>query len=109
MLSNQTKSEAETTEKKRTACLLGREFKGESVSLHVVQDEERQIIVTGQVFGIEYRKLKSGRQLLTFMMSDKSDSISAKVFLEEGQESLDLKEGEWVKVRGSVQYDRRMD
>ncbi len=104
LLSSQTKHGAKS-EKKRVTCLLGKEFKGEPVSLHEVQDEERQIIVWGQVFGIEYRKLKSGRLLLTFMISDKSDSISAKVFLEEGQRSLDLNVGEWVKVRGSVQYD----
>ncbi len=105
ILSSRTKQGAES-EKKRVTCLLGKEFNGEAVPLHEVQDEERQIIVLGQVFEFEYRKLKSGRQLLTFMISDKSDSISAKVFLEEGQQSIDLKSGEWVKVRGSVQYDR---
>ena len=104
LLSSQTKHGTEA-EKKRVSCLLGKEFKGEPVSLHDVQDEERQIIVLGQVFGIEYRKLKSGRVLLTFMITDKSDSISSKVFLEKEQQSLDLKDGEWVKVRGSVQYD----
>lgn len=93
------------SEKKRVSCLLGKEFKGESVSLHDVQDEERQIIVLGQVFGIEYRKLKSGRVLLTLMITDKSDSIAGKVFLEKEQQDLDLKDGEWVKVRGSVKYD----
>ena len=104
LLSSQTKHGAEP-EIKRVMCLLGKEFKGEPVSLREIQDEERQIIVVGQVFGIEYRKLKSGRLLLTFMISDKSDSISGKVFLEKEQQSLDLDEGEWVKVRGSVQYD----
>ncbi len=93
------------TEKKRVSCLLGKEFNGEPVSLHEVQDEERQIIVVGQVFGIEYRKLKSGRVLLTLMITDKTDSISGKVFLEKEQQDLDLKDGEWVKVRGSVKYD----
>ena len=105
LLSSQTKPGAEP-DKKRVSCLLGKEFKGEPVSLREVQDEERQIIVVGQVFGIEYRNLKSGRLLLTLMITDKSDSISGKVFLEKEQQSLDLKEGEWVKVRGSVQYDR---
>lgn len=105
LISSQTKHGAKS-EKKRVTCLLGKEFKGEPVSLREVQDEERQIIVLGQVFGIEYRELKSGRLLLTLMISDKSDSIAGKVFLEKEQQRLDLKEGEWVKVRGSVQYDR---
>ncbi len=101
----QTKCAAEP-KKSWNACLLGKEFKGEPVPLHDVQDEERQIIVWGQVFELEYRKLKSGRQLLTFMISDKTDSISAKVFLEEGQQSLEIDKGEWLKARGSVKYDR---
>ncbi|MGI6119036.1 MAG: PolC-type DNA polymerase III [Desulfosporosinus sp.] len=105
LISAQAKCVAEP-QKSRKSCLLGKEFEGEPVPLHEVQDEERQIIVAGQVFEIEYRKLNTGRQLLTFIMSDKSDSISAKVFLEEGQQNLDLKKGEWVKVRGSVKYDR---
>jgi len=105
ILSPQTKPGAES-EKKRVSGLLGKEFNGEPVSLHLVVDEERQIIVLGQVFGIEYRKLKSGRLLFTFMITDKSDSISCKIFLEKEQQELDLKDGEWVKIRGSVQYDR---
>lgn len=104
ILSSQTKHGNESV-KKRVTCLLGKEFSGEPISLHEVQDEERQIVVLGQVFGIDYRKLKSGRLLMTLMISDKSDSISGKVFLEKEQQSLDIKEGEWVKVRGSVQYD----
>lgn len=106
LLSCQSKPGAEPGKKPRAACILGKEFKGQSVSLREVQDEERQIIVVGQVFGSEYRTLKSGRKLLTLMMSDKTDSISAKVFLEEKQDNLDLKDGEWIKVRGSIQYDR---
>lgn len=106
IFSAQPKLSTEIVEKAKSACIHGREFKGDAVALRDVQDEERQIVVMGQVFSIEYRQLKSGRQLLTFAMTDKSDSLSAKVFLEEGQESLDFKEGEWVKVRGSVQYDR---
>jgi DNA polymerase III subunit alpha, Gram-positive type len=86
--------------------ILGKEFKGETVPLREIQDEERQVIVGGEAFGIEYRQLKTGRQLLTFSLTDKTDSISAKVFLEEGATTLDMKDGTWIKIRGPVQYDK---
>lgn len=105
LLALQAKQKAKV-EKSRALFLLGKEFSGEPTALREVQDEERQVIVAGQIYGLEYRTLKTGRQLLTFMISDKTDSISAKVFLEEGQERLNLQEGEWLKVRGSAQYDR---
>lgn len=100
--------EAEETEKgkPRKAIVLGKEFKDSPVSLKEIQDEERQTVVSGFVFGMEYRKLKSGRQLLLFNLTDKTDSLSAKVFLDEGMSSLDFNDGEWVKLRGSVQFDR---
>ncbi|WP_206810235.1 PolC-type DNA polymerase III [Paradesulfitobacterium ferrireducens] len=90
----------------KKTCILGREFKGEPVPLKEIQDEEKQVILKGEVFNIELRTLKSGRLLVTFELSDRTDSISAKVFLPEGQESLELSEGEWVMARGAVQYDR---
>ncbi|GAB6173792.1 PolC-type DNA polymerase III [Paradesulfitobacterium aromaticivorans] len=90
----------------KKTCILGREFKGEPVPLREIQDEERQVILKGEVFNIEYRTLKSGRQLVTFELSDRTDSISGKIFLPEGQTSLELSDGEWVMARGPVQYDR---
>lgn len=106
MMTQSKEKAKEKSEPPQTDLIRGREFNGEVVPLREVQDEERQIIVAGEVFGVEYRKLKSGRQLLTFSMTDKTDSISAKVFLDEGEESLNLKEGKWIKVRGPVQYDK---
>lgn len=88
-----------------SSVILGREFQGEPIPICEVQDEEKQVILRGKIFDLEYRQLKTGRQLLTFNITDKTDSISAKVFLNEGQASLELKEGAWVLVRGSVQYD----
>ncbi|MDD2234037.1 MAG: PolC-type DNA polymerase III [Desulfitobacteriaceae bacterium] len=96
----------EKPEKIRDNCLLGRKFKVDAIPLRQVQDEERQVVVTGEVFNLGYRQLKTGRKLLTFDLTDKTDSISAKVFLKEDRTSLDLKKGEWISVRGQVQYDR---
>ncbi len=50
--------------------------------------------------------LKSGRQLLTFGLTDKTNSIGCKIFLDEGQAQIPISPGDWLKVRGAVQFDR---
>ncbi len=92
--------------KQQPAVLLGREFKGESCALKDINDEEKQVIVEGEVCEVDIRQLKSGRQLLSFGITDKTNSISCKVFYDEGQSPLQLNKGDWLRVRGAVQFDR---
>ncbi len=91
---------------KANTVLYGKEFKGTARFLQDIVDEERQIIVEGEVCEAEIRLLKSGRQLLTFGITDKTNSIGCKVFLEEGQNSIKIAQGDWLMVRGPVQFDR---
>ncbi|NLL52059.1 MAG: PolC-type DNA polymerase III [Peptococcaceae bacterium] len=93
-------------EKKSATILLGRDFQGTICEIKDITEEERQIIVQGEVCEAETRQLKSGRQLLTFGLTDKTNSISCKVFLDEGKDPVNLKPGDWLKVRGPVQFDR---
>ena len=101
-----TRAKEETVKKPKTYCILGKEFKVEALPLRQIQDEERQVVITGELFNLEYRHLKTGRTLMSFDLTDKTDSISAKVFLKEKETSLEVQEGEWITVRGPVQYDR---
>jgi DNA polymerase-3 subunit alpha (Gram-positive type) len=93
-------------QKPQPAVLLGREFKGTACALRDITDEEKQVIVEGQVCETEIRQLKSGRQLLSFGLTDKTNSINCKVFFDEGQTALAINQGDWLKVRGPVQFDR---
>lgn len=102
-------SKASKPQPGKTEVIYGRAFSGEPVPLKEVQDEERSIIVHGQVFGLQFRQLKSGRTLVTLNISDNTDSISVKIFDEEKGGLADsglLQENMWVKVRGPVQYDK---
>jgi len=86
--------------------LHGREFKGTPCLLKDITEEERQVIVEGEVCVAENRQLKSGRRLFSFGLTDKTNSISCKVFLDEGQAPFQINVGDWLKVRGAVQFDR---
>ncbi|MDR3287909.1 MAG: PolC-type DNA polymerase III [Peptococcaceae bacterium] len=100
---------AETEKKKdgpEIRCLLGKEFKGKGLSIAEIQEEEPKVILQGQCMKLQQRKLKTGRQLLTFDLCDLTGAIAAKIFLEENAPVLELAEGEWLKIRGAAQFDR---
>ncbi|HHV63514.1 MAG TPA: PolC-type DNA polymerase III [Peptococcaceae bacterium] len=93
-------------ENTKSHVLLGREFQGTLRALKDITEEERQVIVQGEVCEIDSKVLKSGRQLLTFGLTDKTNSIICKMFFEEGQPLLAINKGDWLKIRGQVQFDR---
>ena len=88
--------------------LLGRPFHGEPVRLGAINDEQRSAVVEGEVIAAEVRELKGGRRLLQFDLTDYSDSLSAKCFLDKGDSRVagEVVPGVWLRVRGAVQLDR---
>ncbi|MBA4494367.1 PolC-type DNA polymerase III [Paenactinomyces guangxiensis] len=87
---------------------IGYDFHDEPVPLSSIHEEERRIVVKGKVFKSELRELKSGRKLLTFNLTDYTDSIACKIFARDKEDAQilgQIKDGDWLKVRGSVQFD----
>lgn len=94
-----------------TTLVIGYEIKEDAVPIHDIKEEERRIVVQGTVFNAELKELKSGRHLLTFNITDYTDSISVKIFSRDKEDVKLLeavKDGMWLKVRGSVQHDTFM-
>lgn len=94
-----------------TTLLIGYEIKDEPVPISQIQEEERRIVIQGTVFNTEIKELRSGRHLLTFNITDYTDSLTVKIFSRDKEDvkMLEaLKDGMWVKVRGSVQHDTFM-
>ena len=93
--------------------IFGRNIlKAEPLPMVSIQDEARNVVVEGELVSFELRELRSGRQLLTFDVSDKSDGISGKVFFEDkdkeqiGKVSVALSKGMMIKAKGTVQFDK---
>ena len=87
---------------------LGYNFHDEPIPIKEIEDEERRVCIQGTVFKAEIRQLRSGRTLLTFNLTDYTDSIAAKIFARDKEDAAMLeriKNGIWVRVRGSVQFD----
>ncbi|HBT47792.1 MAG TPA: PolC-type DNA polymerase III [Peptococcaceae bacterium] len=99
-------SPGEGAEDEDGGVLLGHRIRGPERALVDIQDEERQVVVRGEVLNFSSRQLKSGRLLVTLDITDRTDSITVKAFVTEGplREKF-LQPGQWVRVRGDVQYD----
>ncbi|UFJ42163.1 PolC-type DNA polymerase III [Brevibacillus humidisoli] len=94
-----------------TTLMIGYEIKDDPVPIKQIQEEERRIVIQGTVFQSELRELKSGRHLLTFNVTDYTDSIAVKIFSRDKEDVkllAALKDGMWLKVRGNVQHDTYM-
>lgn len=87
---------------------IGRLIKDEPVAISTIQEEERQVVVKGKIFAKELLELRSGRILLTFNITDHADTITVKKFAAKEDLNLleNLKNDQWVKVRGPVQHDK---
>ncbi|WP_416150913.1 PolC-type DNA polymerase III [Salipaludibacillus sp. HK11] len=88
---------------------IGGAIKDKVQPIDAIIEEERSITIQGYVFHSEIRELKSGRSLLIFKITDYTDSILIKKFSSDNKEDAAMleavKEGMWLKVRGSVQHD----
>lgn len=107
----ESQSESENGEaarrEKTEETLLGQRISQEPQRIHDIQDEERSVVVCGKVLVVNVREMRSGRLLLTFDITDSSDSLSCKVFLEENDKWFDrVTVGAWLTARGPVQYDK---
>ncbi len=89
-------------------CFYGRNCEGEVVKIADIQGEIREAVIEGMIIGVEEREIRSGKVIYMFSISDFTDSIMAKVFLE--QEELELmrgnvKKGKFIKLKGNPMYD----
>ncbi|MHB9145912.1 MAG: PolC-type DNA polymerase III [Symbiobacteriia bacterium] len=88
--------------------LRGRVINGQPRPVSQVTEEERGVVVQGEILGFETRELRTGRQLVSFDLTDYTDSLSCKFFLDPDEPPLSesLADGAWVTVKGMVQHDK---
>ncbi|MDX8046975.1 PolC-type DNA polymerase III [Gracilibacillus sp. S3-1-1] len=87
---------------------LGYPIKENPVPMNEVIEEDKNVIFQGFVFDAEIRELRSGRHLLMLKVTDYTDSFQIKMF-SKGDQDVEkfnqLKEGMWIKAKGTVQTD----
>ncbi|MCL1791733.1 MAG: PolC-type DNA polymerase III [Peptococcaceae bacterium] len=87
--------------------LLGKEIKEPPHAVSFLRDkpEEKGAVVAGRVLSFTHKSFNSGASMLSFGLTDNFFTVPVKLFLKEGQEVPMIKDGMWVKVRGSYKFD----
>lgn len=100
---------------KDPAIFYGRSFEGSPVNISYIQDEY-DVVIRGQITKKEQKETKTGKTLITFNITDFTDSITCKIFVdtellnedEEFKNKLNesLALGKFVQLKGKSQNDK---
>ncbi len=86
--------------------IYGKKFSQEPSPIKQLTEEAEGVVVSGEIFRFESRTAKSGKKFYLGDITDYTDSISFKIFPRAAVQLEDrLKEGVWVVMRGSLQFD----
>jgi DNA polymerase-3 subunit alpha (Gram-positive type) len=90
-----------------SSLILGKNIFSEVVSINDINEEEKGVTLWGYIFNLEEKVFKTARKLITFDLTDKTNSISVKIFSPEKGEFFPekLTNNACVKINGTVKYD----
>lgn len=86
----------------------GRECDGELVKIEDIVDEIGEVVVRGQILDMELRELRSEKTLISFAITDFTDTIKGKIFVKNEQLSEvtdQLQKGGFYRVKGEARFD----
>ena len=90
--------------------VLGRVIDTEVVRMDTIVGKTSLVTIEAEIFGLDIRETKTDLRIFTLKVSDKTDSMYAKIFVNGDEEtkrlSKLLKCGNWYKIRGSVKEDK---
>lgn len=93
--------------KPKARVLKGRDFAASPRPLKEIKEEENRVVIEGEVFSVDRRETKTGKEIVSFGITDYSDSLAAKFFRDKTDPSFqEIVPGSWLKLRGNVQYDK---
>lgn len=108
-LEEEIKKEAQSKPKEDNPILMGDEPKGNITQIKDIIAEEGNVTVEAYVFGVEeFESNKSAFKILTFKISDNTDSIYAKFFTKDADSFKKLSKGMksgWFRINGYVKQD----
>ena len=89
--------------------LYGRDFDDDFMEIEKIDGEIGEVTLRGQILTCESRELRSGKFILTFDITDFTDTITAKMFIrpEIFNEVKDMiKTGMFIKIKGVTTIDK---
>jgi len=94
---------------KESDLIMGNPIKSKKTEIKNIIAEMGDVTVEVFVFGIEEKTTASGYNIITYKISDYTDSLLSKVFTKDNDIFKNLhkriNEGSWYKIRGYVKHD----
>lgn len=90
--------------------VLGRIIDTQVIRMDTITGLGNNITVEAEIFGIDVRETKTDFRIITLKITDHTDSMYAKIFIN-GDEEVKritrlLKNGKWYKFRGNIKEDK---
>ncbi|MDE6916695.1 MAG: PolC-type DNA polymerase III, partial [Lachnospiraceae bacterium] len=88
--------------------IFGRDFEDESINIEEIWGEMGEVVIRGKVRALETREIRNERTIVSFEMTDFTDTIKIKMFVHNEQFpelTGDLKVGAFVKLKGVTVND----
>ncbi|MCR5673895.1 MAG: PolC-type DNA polymerase III [Lachnospiraceae bacterium] len=89
--------------------IYGRDFTDGPMEIRDIEDDIGEVVIRGQVCSLNVRDTRTGKKMVTFAVTDFTDTIDVKLFPREDQQELlfdYLKEGQFVILKGATGVDK---
>ncbi len=90
--------------------LFGKECSGSVSKIVDTKIVGENVTIEGNIFNVESREIKGDKYIVSFDMTDLSDSTTVKFFVKknifDGEMNEKLKKGVYLRVQGEVQFDK---
>lgn len=103
-----TKIEKPVAPKEETDIIFGQDIKEDAGDISEIEESSGVVVIRGEILNTDTRELKNGKILLIFSVTDYTDTISAKMFLDPekySELSGKIKKGTFIKLRGKAMLD----
>ncbi len=88
--------------------IFGRDFEDESIDIEEIWGEMGEVTIRGKVRALETREIRNERTIVSFEITDFTDTIKVKMFVHNeqlGELTGDLKVGAFLKLKGVTVND----
>ena len=90
--------------------LLGKEINGTNQKIIDTKIPGETVIIEGSIYNIEPREIRGEKYIVSFDITDLSDSTTVKFFVKksvfDAELSDKIKKGKYLRVQGEVQFDK---
>lgn len=88
--------------------IIGKRIAELGIEIREIKEEAASVVIEGTIYNKTVRDIKNNKKIVTFIVSDFTDSICVKMFVKEEKFSIldnNLKIGDSIKVKGSASFD----